>query len=609
MSQQAALRARESRIPKDKRALVAVDLGAESCRVSLLRWHTATPPRSLSSTASPTAPSNDNGLRWPLATIEAGIDDGLRRCAELAPEGIRSIAVDGWAVDYVRLDADNHPLAAPFCYRDARTIAAQHAAPRKDLRPTACTRSPASSSLASTPLYQLYADNAANLPPGTRWLNLPEYMLTRWGAAPFAEYTNATHTGLIDLSHAQLESRDLRRRRPRSQPRRNAHPSPAHASANSAAHSPIFPHSATPNSSRPPATTPPRPSPASPHTPSDWAYISSGTWSLIGTLLAAPCNSPAALADDFTNLGAVGNRICFHKTVNGMWLLKQCMDAWTAAGTSFTVEELVRLASLEPAPAALLDVADPELGLVGNMPARINAQLRAHGHAPLDESPAGAPRMAALIFHSLAAAYAVALEELRRHTGHQPTEIVVVGGGCRNDLLCQLTAERTGLPVRRGAPESSTIGNLAVQLAALEGVSPADPNAFAAEVSSWAATLLHSPNPHPPHPLPHPYATPRTPEGCRAHHAGAGHALARAARSTRRAIQHGPILLHLQRPVAARLRPRACRSSRPTYRSSRTSPVPSSSKAPSTPASGRNAVRTNRSSTRSSALTSRATRI
>ena len=103
--------------------------------------------------------------------------------------------------------------------------------------------------------------------------------------------------------------------------------------------------------------------------------------------------------------------------------------------------------------------------------------------------------MAALIFHSLAAAYARALDELRQHTGVQPREIVVVGGGCRNDLLCRLTAERTGLPVRRGAPESSTIGNLAVQLAALEGASPADADAFAAEVSSWAASLLHSTEP------------------------------------------------------------------------------------------------------------------
>ncbi len=126
------------------------------------------------------------------------------------------------------------------------------------------------------------------------------------------------------------------------------------------------------------------------------------------------------------------------------------------------------------------------------MPARINAQLRGSGHAPLDESPAGAPRMASLIFHSLAAAYAEALDELRRHTGHQPTEIVIVGGGCRNQLLCRLTAERTRLPVRRGAPESSTIGNFAVQLAALETPHRGDTSAFADAVSSWAATLLHT---------------------------------------------------------------------------------------------------------------------
>jgi rhamnulokinase len=98
--------------------------------------------------------------------------------------------------------------------------------------------------------------------------------------------------------------------------------------------------------------------------------------------------------------------------------------------------------------------------------------------------------MAALIFHSLAAAYATVLDELRRYTGRRPTEIVIVGGGCRNHLLCRLTAERTGLPVRRGAPESSTIGNFAVQLAALETRDRGDAQPFGATVSSWAAALL-----------------------------------------------------------------------------------------------------------------------
>jgi len=496
VSQKAAPRA-----PTDKRALVAVDLGAESCRVSLLRWHGDAPEVTLVH-RFPNGPVEDNGLRWPLANIEAGIDEGLRRAAELAPEGIRSVAVDGWAVDYVRLDADNRPLAAPFCYRDARTITSQENLHRRISAERLHEITGVQLARLNT-LYQLCADDAANLPRGSRWLNLPEYMITRWGAAPFAEYTNATHSGMIDLTTREWSPEifaaaglDLSCAARLTQPgtrlgKLRGQLAELPALRDTELIAPACHDTASAIAGIPTHAD-------------EWAYISSGTWSLIGALLAAPCNSPAALADDFTNLGAVGNRICFHKAVNGMWLLKQCMDAWADAGAPLTVEELVRLASREPAPAILLDVGDPELGLVGNMPARINAQLQAGGHPPLDESPSGAARMAALIFHSLAAAYARTLEELRHHTGHRPTEIVVVGGGCRNDLLCRLTAERTGLPVRRGAPESSTIGNLAVQLAALEGKSPSNPNAFATEVSSWAATLLHSAEPASTAPAPTP---------------------------------------------------------------------------------------------------------
>jgi rhamnulokinase len=478
-----------------------VDLGAESCRISLLRWHGDTAEITLVH-RFPNGPVEDDGLRWPLATIEAGIDEGLRRAADLSPEGIRSIAVDGWAVDYVRLDAGNKPLAAPFCYRDERTIAAQHELHTK-ISPERLHEITGVQLARLNTLYQLCTDDDANLPPGMRWLNLPEYMLARWGAAPFAEYTNATHSGMIDLRTRNWSPEifaaaglDIHRAAPLTQP----------GTRLGKLRGPLadFPSLRNTELIAPACHDTASAIAGIPTHAEQWAYISSGTWSLIGALLAAPCNSPAALADDFTNLGAIGNRICFHKAVNGMWLLKQCMDTWAIAGTSFTVEELVRLASLEPAPSALLDVADPELSLVGNMPARINAQLSNHNHAPVDESPAGAARMASLIFHSLAAAYALTLEELRRHTGLQPTEIVVVGGGCRNDLLCRLTAERTGLPVRRGAPESSTIGNLAVQLAALEGVSPANPDAFAAEVSSWAAALLHSSEPASTAPAPTP---------------------------------------------------------------------------------------------------------
>jgi rhamnulokinase len=474
--------------PGDKRALVAVDLGAESCRVSLLRWQRGHPEITLVHRFPNGPVALGEGLHWLLDTITSGVDEGLRRCAQLAAEGIRSIAVDGWAVDYVRLERNNQPLAPPFCYRDERTVSSERDL-HQLLSPERLYELTGVQPARINTLYQLHADARARLAPGRRWLNLPEYILTRWGAAPFAEFTNATHTGLVDLrtrtwsgeifAAAQL---DIRHAAPLNGPgtrlgkiRGPLADLPALRDTELIAPACHDTASAVAGISA-----------QSEH----WAYISCGTWSLIGAPLQHPRATPAALRDGFTNLGAVGGRTLFHKSLNGMWLLKQCMDAWQAAGASLTVEELIAAAEREPAPAALVSVADPELSLIGSMPARINAQLRQHGHAPLDESPTAAPRLAVLLFHSLAAAYADALDQLRLHTGHSPEEIVFVGGGARNHLLCRLTAERTGLPVRRGAPESSTVGNFAVQLAALEAPHGGDTLAFADAVSTWAATLL-----------------------------------------------------------------------------------------------------------------------
>lgn len=483
MSEQAA-----SRAPQDKRALVAVDLGAESCRVSLLRWRGDTPEITLVH-RFPNGPVERGGLHWPLRAIEDGIDDGLRRCAELAPEGIRSIAVDGWAVDYVRVDANNKPLDDPFCYRDERTVAAEEQLHRR-ISPDRMREITGIQITRIDTLYQLCADAAANLPPGTRWLNLPEYMLTRWGARPFAEYTNATHTQLIDLRTRSWSPEifsaaglDITHAAPLTAPGTRLGKLQGALAELPALNDTELIAPACHDTASAVAGIPAH--------EEHWAYISCGTWSLIGALVESPRSNSEALAKGFTNLGAVGGRTLFHKSVNGMWILKQCMDSWAAAGTKFTVEHLIAEAEREPSPPALLDVADPQLGLVGNMPARINAQLRARGHAALDESPSGAPRIAALIFHSLAGTYASVLDELREYAGLQPKEIVIVGGGCRNHLLCRLTAERTGLPVRRGAPESSTIGSLAVQLAALETTHSGGTQPFARAVSSWAASLLH----------------------------------------------------------------------------------------------------------------------
>jgi rhamnulokinase len=215
----------------------------------------------------------------------------------------------------------------------------------------------------------------------------------------------------------------------------------------------------------------------------DWVYISSGTWSLVGTLLNQPIIGDQSTASDFNNMGAVGGRICFHKGVNAMWLLRQCMTEW-ASEIDWTVPELIQAAEHLPSPAYLLDVDDPDLLLPGEMPSRINRQLTQRGLQRFAEGAEAAPEMVNLILHSLAAKYGEVVSNLARITGKKFKRIYIVGGGSRNTLLNRLTANATGLEVRCGAVESSTVGNFAVQLAAQE-----NSGVDAAAVAHWAHQL------------------------------------------------------------------------------------------------------------------------
>ena len=476
-------------LPSDRRALVAVDLGAESCRVSLLRWVDEKAVISLVHRFANAPRVVDGGLRWDLAMIEAGLADGLRRCAAIAGEGIRSIAVDGWAVDYVRVDEMGRAVADPFCYRDERTVEAERLLHErinaKRLRELTGVQL-----LRINTLYQLYADRLIGVSERP-WLNLPEYVLSRLGGVRVAEYTNATHTQMVDL-HGRVWSGEIF----------NA----AQLDVGYAVE--IVPPGSVVGRLSGSLTelaafrdteliAPACHDTASaiagiPETSDDWAYISSGTWSLVGALLERPRNEPAAAAENFTNLGAVGGRICFHKNVNGMWLIRQCIDAWAEAGRAWTVPELVAAAEAIEKPDGLIDVDEADLLLAGGMPQRINAQRVHKGLEPLDEGAGNAPAFASLIFHSLAARYAEVLDRVAFHTEKKLKRVVVVGGGSRNKFLNRLTQEATGLEFVQGAAESSTVGNFAVQMAVLEGDRDVVTGACGAEVSHWAAVLVEA---------------------------------------------------------------------------------------------------------------------
>ena len=473
--------------PEKKRALIAIDLGAQSCRVSLLKWNGDVPETSPVH-RFPNAPvQTQGGLSWDLRGILDGIQTGLRRAAERVPGRIASIAVDGWAVDYVRLREDGQPACDPFCYRDPRTEEAErmvHAL----LPPSQLYSLTGIQIIRLNTLYQLYADKLASRSTRLPWLNLPEYISHRLGGRRVSEYTNATHTGLVSLGRHSwcreiFEELEL----------------------NLAAAPEIVPSGTIIGTLRGELAQVPQfkstkiivPAchdtasaiAAIPATGNDWAFISSGTWSLVGTVLDEPNVSTEAQAMNFTNLGGIGCKICFLKNVNGMWLLQQCIEEWEQKGFRFTLQEVVNSCAALPAPAWLIDVDDPELMLPGAMLEKINRQLERQGQPAFDAEKASVPAVANLLFYSLARRYADVLSAIEKITGKHLRRLFIVGGGNQNQLLNRLTARRTGLNVILGPTEGSTVGNFAVQLAALQGDYDSATGVSAASVAAWAEKL------------------------------------------------------------------------------------------------------------------------
>jgi rhamnulokinase len=463
--------------------IVAVDLGAESCRVSLLEWQGRVPRIDLVH-RFPNAPvASGSSLRWELDRIVEELHIGLMRCAERC-QSIASIGVDGWAVDYVRLDSQRTPLSAPYCYRDLRTepIFAQlqeHGINAELFRLTGVQP------LRINTLYQLMADHAAGIPSETPWVNLPEYVTGLLGGQFVSEYTNAAHTGLVEAGRpawcndaftqcglSQQAAQELVETGTELGRLRGAL-ARHHAFEQTRLIAPACHDTASAVA-------------AIALDGDDWAYISSGTWSLVGTLIEQPITTDCAYASGFTNLGAAGGRICFHKNVNGMWLVQQTMKQLCTGEQRWTMAELISAAESMHAPHGLLDVDAPELLLPGPMASAINAQRLSRGFQPIQERAESSPLFAALIFRSLAARYAAVLRDVESLTGKTLRRLAIVGGGSLNQFLNRLTAEATGLELHCGVSESSTIGNLAVQLATLEG----QPNA-SERIRYWSGVLTH----------------------------------------------------------------------------------------------------------------------
>jgi rhamnulokinase len=475
-------------------ARVAIDLGAESCRVSLLRWIDGRPTVEVIHRI-PNGPVRRGGsLCWPLNQILAGLEEGLRKAAAAAPEGIASIGVDSWSVDYVRLAPDGSMLCEPFCYRDERTAAAKETADGI-ISPFDLYQRTGTYPLKINSVYQLIADAAAVSASENRridnhapWVMLPEFVLYWLSGRRVAEYTNATHTGLVNL-----KTRDWDRElfEMLGLVIEAAPPIVATGTVLGPMTGPLTRLDAfRATKIIAPATHDTASAIAGiPTDLSSAAYISSGTWSLVGTITQVPVTTKHAFDAGYTNIGAAAGGLLFHSLINSMWVLKQCMDAWAAEGRAWKIDDLVQKAAACNAATGVLDMDADALMLDTDMPRRINNELTRLGFDAVSDVAGNEPLFARTIFESLALRYASATANLEKMLGRKLERIHMIGGATRNKLLVELTEQRTGLKVEIGETESSTIGNLAAQLAASDGNGDA---VTPAAVREWATRLCQN---------------------------------------------------------------------------------------------------------------------
>jgi rhamnulokinase len=440
------------------RAFAAVDLGAESGRVVLGRLD----GRSLALEVAHRFPNRTvrlpDGLHWNLLSLFSDTLEGLARAAAL--ERLSGIGVDAWGVDYALLDGSSRVLGLPFHYRDARTQGMVERVHERVGRDELYSIT-GIQTMAINTIFQLMADADRPAMRVTERIGLVPDLFGLWLTGELAnEVTAASTTGLLDARSGGWAREIVARLGYPAGPFSGEPVEPGtllgsvlrhHGDvALEAAGVPVWTVAGHDTASAFVAT-PMR----SPHA----AVLSSGTWSLLGAEVAAPRLGADAAALNLTNESGVDGTIRLLRNVMGLWLLQECRRCWHASGAASDYVELHALAAAARPDVALFDPDTDGLLAPGDMPSRIEALCRAHGQA----APDGAGETVRSILLSLACKYRLVLERLQLVVGHRFDVIHVVGGGARNELLCQMTADLTKLPVIAGPEEATALGNLLVQ--------------------------------------------------------------------------------------------------------------------------------------------------
>jgi rhamnulokinase len=380
----------------------------------------------------------DGHLRWNLTRIYGHVLEGLRRIPDA-----ESMGIDGWGVDYGILDQDGVLLAEPVAYRDDRTAEVV-----KDVHelipPDELYNITGIQVLRFNTIYQILAEQSGPLwHRAARAVLVPD-LVAYWLTGELrTEVTNASTTGLLNVADATWSTELFGRLGIPTDlfPPIELPGTPRGTTDRGLPVVTVGSHDTASAVVGVPATTP------------HFAFISSGTWSLVGVELEQPVLTEEARQANFTNEQGVDGRIRFLRNVGGLWLLEECFREWAVEHRSALLRDAGSLAPGGP----LIDPDDPSLIAPGSMPMRIAEAAKGRGAAM---SPSAIVRC---ILDSLAMAYARTLAQASALAKREIDVVHIVGGGSQNRLLCQLTANATGLPVLAGPTEATALGNLVVQ--------------------------------------------------------------------------------------------------------------------------------------------------
>lgn len=464
------------------RHCVAVDLGASSGRVMLASYQPGQQTLALREIHRFT-----NSLKkvdgfdcWDIDSLEAEIRCGLVKVCE---QGILidSIGIDTWGVDYVLLDKQGQRVGLPVSYRDSRTQSLMRHAEEQIGRAEIYRRS-GIQFLPFNTLYQLRAlveQQPELVRQAAHALLIPDYFSFRLTGQMNWEYTNATTTQLVNINSDNWDEELLNwTGAPREWFGTPTHPGNVigHWICPLGNHIPVVAVASHDTAS---AVI------ASPLASKNAAYLSSGTWSLMGFESKTPCTSDEALKANITNEGGAEGRYRVLKNIMGLWLLQRVLKEQNVSDLSALI---ARTAAL-PACRFVIDCNDDRFINPDNMSAEIQAACRESGQ-PVPDNDA---ELARCIFDSLALLYARVLNELAALRGQPFSQLHIVGGGCQNELLNQLCADACGITVVAGPIEASTLGNIGIQLMTLDELHNVDE--FRQVVRQNYALTTFTPNP------------------------------------------------------------------------------------------------------------------